>query len=113
MGEFDKMNHQKLVRDKIPQIIEKNGETPIYHILSDKEYKKELDKKLVEEVKEYLKDDNSEELADILEVIESILKYKNISLEEFAKTKQKKKDSRGGFDKKIFLEKTIEKEREM
>lgn len=70
----------KLVRDKIPQIIKDNGEFPIYKTLSDLEYKKELDLKLQEEVSEYLKDDNVEELADIAEVLEAILKSKNKSL---------------------------------
>lgn len=102
--------YNKLVRDRIPQIIDSNGETPMFRYLLPEEYKKELDKKLQEEVAEYLEDDNIEELADIVEVIEAILKYKKISLEDFRQIKREKKDRRGGFDKKIFLERTLERE---
>jgi len=93
----------KLVRDRIPEIILKNGEQPITEILEDNEFKKMLDVKLLEEVNEYLKDDNSEELADITEVILSILKFKNVSVSEFESIVKSKRDKKGGFDKKIFL----------
>ena len=103
--------YNKLVRDNIPDIIHNNGETPITRILSDKEYKQELEKKLYEEYGEVLKttttEERIEELADMLEVITSLAKLENKSLEdvvEVAKTKQLK---RGGFDKKIYLEKVI------
>lgn len=102
----------KLVRDKIPEIMQNDGEIPVFHTLSDEDYKKELDKKLQEEVQEYLKDDNGEELADIVEVIEAILKFKNISLEEFKSIKNDKRNRKGSFDKKVFLEKTLNKEKE-
>lgn len=61
--------HNKLVRDKIPEIIEKENRRPITKILSKEEYISELNKKLQEEFKEYLEDNNVEELADIVEVI--------------------------------------------
>ena len=96
--------YNKLVRDKIPDIIENNNGKPICRILNENEYKKELDKKLLEEVKEYLKDDNVEEIADILEVLHAILEYKNISVEEIEKIRLSKKEKRGGFEKRIFLE---------
>ena len=75
--------YKKLVRDNIPEIIEKDNLVPICRTLNDKEYQTELNKKLVEEVKEYLESQEIEELADIVEVIYSIVKSKNISLEEF------------------------------
>ena len=75
--------YNKLVRDKIPEIISNNGENPKTRILDNIEYKKELDRKLLEEVNEYLKDDNIEELADIEEVLLAILSYKDTSIEEF------------------------------
>ena len=62
----------KLVRDKIPQIIQANGLTPIIEVLSDEDYLIELDKKLNEEVAEYQESKSIEELADILEVILAI-----------------------------------------
>ena len=101
--------YNKLVRDKIPDIIKKDSRKPITKILNDEEYKKELDKKLQEEVKEYLEDDNIEELADIVEVIYGILASKDISLEEFESVRKKKAEKRGAFKDKIFLEKVLER----
>ena len=96
--------YNKLVRDKIPEIIINNKEKPIFRILGEEEYKKELDKKLLEEVNEYLKDDNIEEIADILEVIYSILEVKKITREEIENLRRIKSEKRGNFSKKIFLE---------
>ena len=42
----------KLVRDLIPNIIKEKGEIPKIYILSEQEFKKELDRKLLEEVNE-------------------------------------------------------------
>lgn len=66
------LKYDKLVRDKIPDIIRSRGETAITHIASDEEYKKRLIEKLQEEVDEFKKDNNEEELADIMEVIYAI-----------------------------------------
>ena len=96
----------KLVRDNIPQIIKSRGENAHTRILGDIEYKEQLDMKLQEEVKEYLEDDNIEELADIVEVIYAILEHKKVKLEEFEKVRIDKVQKRGAFNKKIFLEKT-------
>ena len=97
--------YNKLVRDKIPEIISNNGENPKTRILDNIEYKKELDRKLLEEVNEYLKDDNIEELADIEEVLLAILSYKDTSIEEFEKIRKEKENKRGAFKKRIYLEK--------
>ena len=97
--------YNKLVRDNIPQIMEENGARPVIKILNDEDYLKELNKKLLEEVNEYLSDGNVEEIADIEEVLLAILKYKNISLENFNEIRTKKVTKRGAFDKRIFLEK--------
>lgn len=97
----------KLVRDKIPQIIESNGDKPFTKILSDEENLKQLNIKLTEEVNEYLNDNSVEELADIVEVIYGLLNVKNISIEEFEKIRLNKKNNRGGFENKVFLEYTI------
>lgn len=102
--------YNKLVRDKIPEIIENDGENPITRILELEEYKKELKKKLVEEAKELvLVEDNyelSKEIGDVFEVIEALEKSFNLNREEIMKIKEERKQKRGGFDKKIFLEKT-------
>jgi len=96
--------YNKLVRDKITDIIEADGRTAKYRILDDNEYRQELNKKLQEEVKEYLEDNNVEELADIVEVIYGILNSMDISIKEFEKIRINKQEKRGVFDKKIYLE---------
>jgi len=98
------MRYNKLVRDKIISIIQKNGQTPIFHVADDSEYWEKLKEKLSEEVKEFLESESPEELADILEVVDAICKYKSISPEELVKMKNKKREERGGFDDKVILE---------
>lgn len=104
------MIHNKLVRDKIPEIIENNNEKCEVRILNDNEYKLELTKKLLEEANEVKDASNEkeliEELADLSEVILSIMKANNITYEDVNNVRILKKEKRGGFDKKIFLEKT-------
>ncbi|NLL45068.1 MAG: nucleoside triphosphate pyrophosphohydrolase [Mollicutes bacterium] len=99
--------HNKLVRDKIPSIIEANGEKTVTIILDNEEYKKELDKKILEEIKEYLKSDDVEELADVLEVIYAILEYKKLTMNDLENIRKMKKEKRGGFVDCIFLIETI------
>lgn len=94
---------QKLVRDGIPDLMLQNGQTPHIRILDDTEYRKELENKLQEEVEEYLRDKNEEELADILEVLDAIIEENHFSWENILEIKRAKKESRGGFKKKIFL----------
>ena len=96
--------YNKLVRDKITDIIEAEGRIAKYRILDNHEYRKELNKKLKEEIKEYLEDNNVEELADIVEVIYGILNSMDVSIEEFEKIRMEKVIKRGAFKKKIFLE---------
>lgn len=99
--------YNKLVRDKIPEIIESNGEKPITRILNDVEYNEELIKKLNEEyheVVEATEESIIEELADMLEVMESIAELHNKTLKDILDTKEKKKIKRGGFSKKLYLE---------
>ena len=96
--------YNKLVRDKIPEIMISKGCKPATRILNDEEYILELNKKLLEEVDEYLKDGEVLELADITEVILAILKFKGVSFDEFESMRLEKVDKRGAFDDKIFLE---------
>ena len=96
--------YNKLVRDKITDIIEADGRIAKYRILDENEYRQELNKKLQEEVKEYLEDNNVEELADIVEVIYGILNSMNVSIKEFEKIRINKQEKRGAFEKKIYLE---------
>jgi predicted house-cleaning noncanonical NTP pyrophosphatase (MazG superfamily) len=98
----------KAIRDKIPEIIQKDGHTCNIQTLSDEKFIIEIEKKLSEEVTEYQNDKNPEELADILEVIYAIAQLKGISKEELEKIRIKKLQDRGGFEKKLFLIDTSE-----
>ncbi|HIS19028.1 MAG TPA: nucleoside triphosphate pyrophosphohydrolase [Candidatus Coprovivens excrementavium] len=100
--------YNKLVRDNIPDIILKDNELPVTRILNDEEFIKELNKKLQEEVNEYLEGENIEEMVDILEVIRAILEYKNVSYEDIEEKRKKKANKRGAFKEKIYLEKVIQ-----
>jgi len=93
----------KLVRDKIPDMIRQQGETASIEILSDNEYLAELDKKLSEEIEEYQESKELEELADVLEVIYAICAARGYSADELHKMREEKLNRRGGFSGKIFL----------
>jgi len=99
----------KLVRDKIPEIIESNNEYCKTRILDNNEYLEQLNIKLQEEVKEYLESGDVEEIADIEEVLRAILDAKNIHYQNFDEIRMSKVYRRGAFKKKIFLEYTEDK----
>lgn len=101
------ITYNKLVRDKIPEIIEKDNKTCEIRILDDDEYLKMIDAKLDEELAEYHKDQNLEELADILEVLYAATKARGYSLEDLEECRREKAEKRGGFERKILL-KTVE-----
>lgn len=96
--------YNKLVRDLIPQIIEKSGKKFDTHIANDEEYGKLLEEKLQEEVNEYLGDKNLEELADVLEVLVGLAGHLGYTEEELFEKRKQKKFERGGFKEKIVLE---------
>lgn len=104
--------YNKLVRDKILERIEKEGTKYSSRILSDAEYTEELLKKLTEEAGEVIKaahisrEELILEIADVLEVLEALQKSQQITTADVEKIKAEKKESRGGFEKKIFLEST-------
>lgn len=97
--------YNKLIRDKIPAIIEKSGKKIEIAILSDDRFKAALNAKLQEEVAEYLKNPSVEELADLLEVLVTLAEQHDINLEELNEIRINKKEERGGFSKKILLKK--------
>jgi predicted house-cleaning noncanonical NTP pyrophosphatase (MazG superfamily) len=101
--------YNKLVRDLIPDIIEESGNECRTRTLSDGEYLKMLDLKLDEELAEYHKDQNIEELSDILELVRAAAVARGYSLEELESVRAEKAKTRGGFDKKIFLIDVTEK----
>ena len=100
--------HNKLVRDKIPEIIENTGKTAYSHILTEEEYIAELDKKLNEECAEYQADKSLEELADMLEVMYAIAEARGYSVAELERVRAEKAEKRGGFKDRIFLERVDE-----
>ena len=95
--------YNKLVRDKIPQIIQQSGKQAIIEEVSGKEYLELLNAKLGEELQEYIGSESIEELADLVEVIYAILEYKDVSLGEFEVIRNRKVEERGAFKKKLLL----------
>ncbi|WP_088038952.1 nucleoside triphosphate pyrophosphohydrolase [Bacillus mycoides] len=83
--------HNKLIREKIPQIIKNNGKTPTTRILPEDEYIKEICKK------------TEEELSDLLELINALAEHESTTLEEINSIRKKKAEERGGFSNRVFL----------
>lgn len=100
----NKITYNKLIRDKIPEIIEKNGKQSMIHIADEQEYKSHLLLKLIEEAKELQVEPCIEELADIIEVILSIKNAFNFTDEAIEAKRLSKKEARGGFEDKLILE---------
>ncbi len=100
--------YNKLVRDKIPEIIKEAGEKPITHTAEEKEYVEALTRKFQEEVAEFLANPSVEEAADVLEVIQAICALKGIDISKLEEIRQKKADERGGFKDRIILDRTEE-----
>lgn len=100
------MKYNKLVRDKIPEIIKQKGKTPITHIAGDEEYWQKLKEKLNEEIDEFLEKDSEEELADILEIIYAVCDFKKIDKKKLEMLRKKKAEKRGSFKQKIILDET-------
>ena len=98
--------HKKLIRDKIPQIIEANKGKCEVRVINKDEFKRELKKKLIEEAKELKGAKKSEllkELADVLELIRSIAESENINYGAIGKKQKQRRKERGGFKKRLFL----------
>jgi len=97
------IEHNKLVRDLIPQIIQESGKTAVYETLSENAYRTALGDKLIEEAREFEASPCMEELADLLEVIEALLHCYGYEQNKLLRIKAEKKAQRGGFEKRIFL----------
>ena len=102
--------YQKLVRDKIPQIISATGQQCCTRSLSLEEYIQKLDEKLSEELAEYQESKSMEELADLLEVMEAVTKARGYCWQDVLDIKQQKQEKRGGFDSRILLESVTEEQ---
>lgn len=103
-----KMYYNKLVRDRIPEIIGKTGKNCSIEILNNIDYLLMLDKKLDEELAEYHKDQNLEELADLLEVIYAATEARGYTINQLEEIRLKKQSERGAFKEKILLKEVIE-----
>ena len=93
----------KLIRDKIPELVKKEGKVLNYATAENEElYIALLKNKLAEETSEFLSTGDVSELVDVLTVIKAIVKVASVSEEEFEKTYQEKLKTNGGFDKKLI-----------
>ncbi|WP_282172204.1 nucleoside triphosphate pyrophosphohydrolase [Cytobacillus firmus] len=99
--------YNKLVRDRIPEIIERSGMKYTTRVLDQNKYIKELKKKSFEELEEYTNAENDEEaieeLADLLEIIHALAEIHGASIEKVEELRKQKAEERGGFKEKIFL----------
>lgn len=100
--------YYKLVRDRIPEIIEADGKTCIWKTLSQEDYIRLLDEKLNEELSEYQESKALEELADLLEVMQAVVRARGWTLEELEQVRSDKSAKRGGFEKKILLREVLQ-----
>lgn len=102
------IKYDKLIRDKIPEIIEESGKKCTVKIMDNDTYIKYLDAKLNEELAEYQADKSLEELADLLEVMYSVVIARGYSVEKLEKVRKEKADKRGGFKKRLLLKEVSE-----
>ena len=102
------IQYNKLVRDHIPEIIQSTGKSCTTEVLSSDDYLRMIDAKLDEELAEYHKDQNIEELADLLEVIHAATIARGYTLEDLERVRAEKAAKRGGFEKRILLKDVYE-----
>ena len=100
--------YNKLIRDRIPEIIEAAGKQCIVEVMNEDEYLEALDCKLEEELAEYQADKSLEELADLLEVMYAVVVARGYSIEELERVRKQKAEKRGGFEKRLRLKGVIE-----
>ena len=97
------ITHNKAVRDRIPEIIRESGKDCKVITLADTDFLTELEKKLQEELNEYMESKSLEELADLLEIIRRLAELKNSSIEKLEHIRKAKKNERGSFQKNLLL----------
>ena len=95
--------YNKLVRDRIPEIIAAHGQTYEVRVLEEDEYRVALNHKLREEMDEYARDEEIGELADLLEVIYALAAVKGVSAHALEDLRSAKRKDRGGFDQRLLL----------
>lgn len=98
------MRYDKLIRDRIPEIITAKDDRCSFHVASDEEYRTKLYEKLIEEAAELTDDPSADEIADILEVLSVIMALEEISEAEVDRARREKFEKRGGFSWRLILE---------
>ena len=99
----DDMKYDKLVRDRIPEIIRESGKECVCRVLTEAEYIGKLEEKLGEELAEYLESGSMEEIADLLEVIHAVIAARGSSMAEVETIRRNKAAARGGFAERLLL----------
>ena len=97
------MQYRKLVRDRIPEIIEADGKQAVWHVLETTDFEQALRDKLQEEVDEFFESGDLEELADVLEVVYALAAQLGIDQAALEAMRQQKQVARGGFEKRLLL----------
>ena len=99
------IEYDKLVRDRIPEIVRAAGKVPVTRTVADEnELKQRLIDKLAEEIYEYKESGSVEEIADILEVLQGLVEQVHgLKWEEVQEIQGRKREERGGFSKGIVL----------
>lgn len=95
---------RKLVRDKIPQIIEENGETPVWKTVEDTDFRHVLLMKVIEEASEFIRKPGPEEEADLQEVLLKVREICGYTAEDVEKTRLQKAETHGTFENGVYLE---------
>ena len=114
MSHSFRYTYNKLVRDKIPENIDSQlGRKCKYRILDDTEYLKELNRKVLEEANEFIEENSIEELGDLIEVINAIMKLKGYNMKKVEEVMKVKEEKKGAFNNKIFLEYVDEEKRNL
>ncbi len=98
------MQYNKLVRDKIPEVLNEKNISNKFHIADEIEYEEKLFHKLLEEASDLMTDRNTEELADVYEILDAIKKLKGLTDDEIQTARDIKNREKGKFEKRIILE---------
>ncbi len=101
------IRYDKLVRDRIPEIVAKDGKVAATHVATDEEYAAKLREKLQEEVAEYLASGAADELADIAEVLRALAAAQGVDQATLDALRDRKAEERGGFSKRIILDEVV------
>ncbi len=106
-AEQEVIYYDKLVRDKIPEIIEASGKKCVIEIADDETYEQKLEEKLQEELDEYLETKDIVELADLVEVVRALVEARGMTWEDLEALQERKREERGGFSQQVILTEVI------